>query len=143
MKLEDLSREDLLEVATQLSAGKSIEDISKDLIPQIIKDLTDAIHNLMCRHTHGIAGDCAYYQETSFEDKDHKKWVDIIEELLKTYSYNDVQANLGILASVVQAVGRTIPRKSDKDPKLAWTLVKMAADEYLSTQNPQVQVKIL
>jgi hypothetical protein len=84
MKLEDLSKDDLLLVATQLASGAKIEDIEKIYIPVEVRRIAEALHTLFCIESHD-KGDCNYFIQKSWTDTDRKKWVDIVTFTIKKF----------------------------------------------------------
>ena len=90
MKLEDLTRDDLLLVAQQLAAGEKLDTIEKRYIPLEIRRIAEGLHAVMCssKHLDDDKASCQYYKEKSWSDPTRKKWVSVVEFVLKMEGVN-------------------------------------------------------
>jgi hypothetical protein len=86
MKLEELSKDDLLLVATQLVAGTKLSDIEKIYIPVEVRRIAESLHTLFCKKSHE-AGECNYYKVSSWTDKDRKHWVNVVTATQKEFEF--------------------------------------------------------
>jgi hypothetical protein len=104
MQLEDLSREDLIIVAIEMSKGKPLDHILSTFIPTDIRSIVQSIHSILCKEKHGIDDYCKYYIESSEPDPwnqpHHDRWHGITADILEIGNSSEVRLALDFLAMI-------------------------------------------
>ena len=101
--IDDLSNTDLKLVLTAVQNGATVDEAIATLIPEKKRDIVILFHSLFCKGTHTQEGDCNFYNEVTWIEPDHIKWLNILDFAMLT-SNADIDLVKSMLPNIIEVI---------------------------------------
>lgn len=83
MKVDDLTKDDLLTVMRSIMTGKTPDEALSSLVPEDIRYIVDLYHSILCHMNHTIENGCPYYTEQDWTGPSHVYFTNIVKHLME------------------------------------------------------------